>query len=102
MKMTKRKRAPQKNNASKRRKGVKSKVQIAKVFKHGMDLFEFHGVSWDSGSKKWRVQRYFGGKSFYNGIFESEEEAAKASDDLLREKKLWSLKLNFPTDVTIL
>ena len=63
-------------------------------------MFEFLGVIWLDESNKWRASRYVDGKTCYGGLFENEEEAAKASDNLVRKKKFWSSELNFPTNVT--
>merc|ERR1712098_255732 len=63
---------------------------------------KFIGVSFE---KKWRIQRWSKkeNKMFYNGRYDDEETAARASDTLARKlmkNSSQSLKLNFPEDDT--
>ena len=66
----------------------------------GSNIFQFFGVYWNARKKTWQVSRFVDGVTYRNGTFEDEGEAAKASDELVRRNKFWSLPLNFPTDVT--
>ena len=90
--------------SKKRKNAAPKKSNVAKlILKCNLVflIFKFVGVSWSSIHKKWRAQRVFDGKCYYNGLFDNEEETAKASDDLVRKHKMQRVELNFPSDVTI-
>merc|ERR1712098_981519 len=64
---------------------------------------QYIGVSYDISTKKWRPQRHskYERKMIYNGNYDNEETAARASDTLARKlmangEKVH--KLNFPDD----
>merc|ERR1712098_25590 len=66
---------------------------------------QFIGVSYDVNESKWRAQRCskLHKKTIYNGIYENEETAARASDTLARKFMAngeQAHKLNFPDDNT--
>ena len=56
---------------------------------------QFVGVAYNEARNKWEAARKINGKTYYGGIFISDIEAAKASDDLVRENG-GTDKLNFP------
>lgn len=57
----------------------------------------YHGVSWCQKQGKWHVARNYKRKAYWGGQHEDEEEAARASDNLVRKLKATNiLKLNFP------
>jgi len=58
----------------------------------------YHGVHWDKEAGKWRASRRNGGHYFHGGFFDNEIDAAKRSDELVREKKILHGQLNFPTE----
>lgn len=61
----------------------------------------FRGVSWDNPDKKvkrWRAQLKVSGKKHFLGLFNTEEAAARAVDDFVRQQGLEQVKgLNLPT-----
>ena len=58
---------------------------------------EYIGVLWQKKRQKWYARR----RKEYQGGFETELEAANASDELVRKSKQWDMELNFATTVRI-
>lgn len=56
----------------------------------------FRGVSWNKRKKKWRAELRVDGKSFFLGLFEVEEDAARARDAASRKYYGDVACLNFP------
>jgi uncharacterized protein YueI len=57
------------------------KVHIPAVWESGLrQSSEYRGVSWNKSSNKWKAQINYDGKRHYLGVFEDEEEAARAYD----------------------
>lgn len=58
---------------------------------------KFKGVTWDDGSSKWQAQVYEGGLMVNLGLFETQEEAARAYDaSIVRSGR--KERLNFPAN----
>lgn len=57
---------------------------------------KYKGVCWHKQRNKWSVNIGKNGKQIYLGLFESEEEAAKAYDEKARELFGEFARLNFP------
>merc|ERR1712098_699669 len=84
---------------------IRVKIEEDEYAKKKEPSSQFIGVSYDINTTKWRVQRHskLTKKTIYNGSYENEETAARASDTLAR--KLMANgeqvhKLNFPDDDT--
>jgi len=63
----------------------------------------YEGVAWDPSRGKWSASRTFnGGKQYHAGFYGTAREAARASDNLVRQfgKKDNECKLNFPNSVS--
>merc|ERR1712098_516022 len=64
---------------------------------------EYIGVSFNKKESKWKVERRSNNKTLYNGYYDDEETAARASDTLTRKLMKngeQNLRLNFPEDDT--
>merc|ERR1712098_704947 len=64
---------------------------------------KFIGVIFNKQVSNWRVERRSKNKTLYNGYYEDEETAARASDTFARKlmnNSEQTLKLNFPEDDT--
>jgi len=70
----------------------KSNIRVAEAFLicrnstgHRDGTSKYKGVSWEKATKKWRAQLQLRGRKYNIGRFTSEEEAAKAYDEKVRE-----------------
>ena len=77
---------------------MKAQERLEKSFSWAKQS-QFIGVAYNETRNKWEVNREINGKTYYGGIFSSDVEAARASDELLRIHEGVG-KLNFP-DVTV-
>jgi hypothetical protein len=57
---------------------------------------KYKGVSWDKGTKKWRAGIRLNSKTLYLGIFNEEDDAARAYDSAAIKKNTTFCRLNFP------
>jgi hypothetical protein len=58
---------------------------------------KYRGVSWFNRDKKWKARFNYGGKQQHLGLFEDEDEAARAYDSAERAHKGEKARLDFPT-----
>jgi hypothetical protein len=58
---------------------------------------KYRGVAWQKSRKKWKASITYDCKFHHLGIFEDEEEAARAYDRAARAHKGEKAQLNFPT-----
>ena len=65
---------------------------------HFFETSAYYGVYWDKHAQKWHAQRCSQGKNYFGGLFSTELEAAKKSDELARKHSGDRATLNFPTE----
>jgi len=65
-----------------------------------MRYSNYSGVSWIKAYNKWKAQRSINGRSCLGGYYDNEEEAARASDDLIRKfgEAGSRARINFPEE----
>lgn len=64
--------------------------------KHKIMSSKYKGVSWNKPTEKWRARIETNQGSLYLGLFEVEEEAARAYDEAAKENFGEFARLNFP------
>ena len=66
---------------------------------HFFETSAYYGVYWDKHAQKWHAQRCSQGKNYFGGLFSTELEAAKKSDELARKHLGVVSSLNFLTKI---
>ena len=81
---------------NKKNKKFKKNFITSRCFEHS----NYSGVSWIRAYNKWKAQRSINGRSCLGGYYDNEEEAARASDDLIRKfgEAGTRARINFPEE----